>query len=251
MINPAFSLAGRRALVTGSTRGIGKAIALAFAEAGAEIWIHGTGGGARGEATLEEARALGAKAEFVEADLGMPDGSAMLASNLRDGVDILVLNASVQIRKPWEEIPPADFSLQMRVNVQSSMELMQSFAPHMRRKKWGRILTIGSVQQALPHPQMLVYAASKAAQMSMVTNLAKQLAPEGITVNNLAPGVIRTDRNTDALADPDYAEKVRAAIPAGYFGEPEDCAGAALLLCSEAGRYITGQNIYVDGGFGR
>lgn len=250
MINPAFSLTGRRALVTGSTRGIGKSIALALAEAGAEIWVHGTGGSAHAEATLNEARTFGAKAEFVEADLGQPEGSARLASSLRDGVDILVLNASVQIRKPWEEIPPADFSLQMRVNVQSSMELMQSFAPIMRRKNWGRILTIGSVQQALPHPQMLVYAASKAAQMSMVLNLAKQLAPDGITVNNLAPGVIRTDRNTEALANPDYAEKVRTAIPAGYFGEPEDCAGAALLLCSEAGRYITGQNIYVDGGLG-
>ena len=250
MINPNFSLAGRRALITGSTRGIGKAIVLAFAEAGAEIRVHGTGGGARAEATLNEVRALGAKAEFVEADLGLPDGSARLVSSLRDGVDILVLNASVQIRKPWEEIPQEDFTLQMRVNVQSSMELMQSFAPLMRRKKWGRILTIGSVQQAVPHPEMLVYAASKAAQMSMVANLAKQLAPDGITVNNLAPGVIRTDRNTEALANPDYAEKVRAQIPAGSFGEPEDCAGAALLLCSEAGRYITGQNIYVDGGFG-
>lgn len=250
MINPTFSLEGRRALVTGSTRGIGKAIALALAEAGAEIWIHGTGGGARAEATLEEVRAFGAKADFVEADLGMPEGSARLASSLQEGVDILVLNASVQVRKPWLEIPPEDFELQMRVNVQSSMELMQSFAPSMRGNKWGRILTIGSVQQALPHPQMLVYAASKAAQMSMVINLAKQLAPDGITVNNLAPGVIRTDRNTEALADPDYAEKVRTAIPAGFFGEPEDCSAAALLLCSEAGRYITGQNLYVDGGFG-
>ena len=95
---------------------------------------------------------------------------------------------------------------------------------------------------------MVVYAASKAAQTHMMLNLARQLAPDGVTLNNLAPGVICTDRNVEALADGAYAEKVRSAIPAGIFGQPSDCAGAALLLCSEAGRYITGQNLFVDGG---
>jgi NAD(P)-dependent dehydrogenase (short-subunit alcohol dehydrogenase family) len=95
---------------------------------------------------------------------------------------------------------------------------------------------------------MLLYSSLKHAQAGLVSSLAKTLAPYGVTINNLAPGVIQTERNAEALADAVYAEKVRAAIPVGFFGESEDCLGAALLLCSEAGRYITGQTLFVDGG---
>ena len=118
----------------------------------------------------------------------------------------------------------------------------------MLERKWGRILTIGSIQEAKPHPQMLAYAASKAAQTSIVTNLARQFASEGVTVNNLAPGVIVTDRNSAALSDASYSAAVLDRIPARAFGAAEDCAGAALLLCSPASRYITGSSLYVDGG---
>ena len=118
----------------------------------------------------------------------------------------------------------------------------------MKACKSGRIITIGSVQEAKPHPDMLVYSASKAAQTNMVRSLSLQLAPFGITVNNVAPGVIYTDRNIKALADPAYAEKVTNSIPVGYYGKPEDCTGIVRLLCSDAGRYITGQSIFVDGG---
>ena len=110
------------------------------------------------------------------------------------------------------------------------------------------VLTVGSVQESLPHPDMVIYGASKCAQAGLVRNLAMQVAGCGVTVNNLAPGVIRTDRNTGRLADAAYSELVLAKIPARRFGAPEDCVGAALLLCSEAGRYITGQSLYVDGG---
>ena len=125
-----------------------------------------------------------------------------------------------------------------------------STVDNMKNKKWGRIVTIGSVQEAKPHPDMLVYSASKAAQTNMVKSLALQLANDGITVNNVAPGVIYTDRNVEALSDPEYAKKVTDSIPVGFYGQPEDCAGIVSLLCSEDGRYITGQNIFVDGGKG-
>ena len=95
---------------------------------------------------------------------------------------------------------------------------------------------------------MLVYSASKAAQTNMMQSLSLQLAKDGITVNNVAPGVIYTARNVKALSDPEYAEKVTDSIPVGFYGEPEDCAGIVSLLCSDEGRYITGQSIYVDGG---
>ena len=95
---------------------------------------------------------------------------------------------------------------------------------------------------------MLIYAAAKSAQENMARHLSVQLAPFGITVNNVAPGVIETPRNYEALADEEYAKKVISGIPAGYAGVPEDCAGLMLLLCSDAGRYITGEDIYIDGG---
>ena len=97
---------------------------------------------------------------------------------------------------------------------------------------------------------MLIYSSSKAAQTAMVKSLALQLAKDGITVNNVAPGVIYTDRNVEALSDPEYAKIVSDSIPAGFYGKPEDCAGIVSLLCSEESRYITGQNIFVDGGKG-
>lgn len=128
------------------------------------------------------------------------------------------------------------------------MMLIQAVAPYMKKQKWGRIITIGSVQEAKPHPDMLIYSASKAAQTNMMQSLSLQLAKDGITVNNVAPGVIYTDRNVEALSDPEYAKKVTDSIPVGFYGEPEDCAGIVSLLCSDEGRYITGQNIFVDGG---
>ena len=118
----------------------------------------------------------------------------------------------------------------------------------MKEQKWGRIVTIGSVQEAKPHPDMLIYSAAKAAQTNMVRSLSLQLAPFGITVNNVAPGVIYTDRNVEALSDPQYAAKVTASIPVGFYGKPDDCAGIVSLLCSDEGRYMTGQCIFVDGG---
>ena len=130
------------------------------------------------------------------------------------------------------------------------MLLIQAAVPHMKEAHWGRIVTVGSVQEAKPHPDMLIYAASKAAQTNMMHSLALQLARDGITVNNLVPGVIFTDRNVEALSDPAYAKRVTDGIPVGFYGEPEDCAGIVSLLCSEEGRYITGQSIYVDGGMG-
>ena len=106
----------------------------------------------------------------------------------------------------------------------------------MKQTGWGRIVTIGSVQEAKPHPDMLVYAASKAAQTNMMQSLSLQLARDGITVNNVAPGVINTDRNREALSDAVYAKKVMDSIPVGFYGEPNDCAGIVSLLCSEEGR---------------
>ena len=239
-----FDLTGKTALVTGSTQGIGEAIARALHAAGATVWIHGA-------TSLEKCRrvcdSLGERAFPIQCDLARPDCAAVIHDATGD-LDIVVSNASVQFRKAWNEVTHEEYETQMNVNLRAFLDLAQVYAPAMAENGWGRILAVGSVQQYKPHKDMIVYAASKCAQMSMVENLAKQLAPSGVTVNNLSPGVILTPRNDAALADSDYAAKVYAGIPAGYGGEPKDCVGAALLLCSDAGRYITGIDLTVDGG---
>lgn len=242
-----FNLAGRRALVTGSSRGIGAAIAVGLAEAGADVCVHYAGNREAVAGVAQRIRALGRRADILQADLG-DDGAPARLIEQAGVVDILVVNASEQIPEPWAAVSREHFDRQMAVNFRASFALIQRALPAMIERGWGRILTIGSVQERVPHPDMVVYAASKCAQTSLVQNLAAQVAGHGVTLNNLAPGVILTDRNTDRLADAAYAERVRARIPARRFGEPEDCVGAALLLCSDAGRYITGQSLYVDGG---
>ena len=247
-----FSLQGKTAFVTGSSRGIGRSIAIALAAAGANLVLHGIRLGEAAEEAIRKTTAAGGRTLWIEGDLAAEGGRSLGERVLEvcGGVDILVLNASIQNKAVWTDISAEESERHMRANFQASLELIQVLAPTMQEKKWGRILAIGSVQQIRPHPRMLVYAASKAAQMSMILNLAKTFAPDGITVNNLAPGVILTDRNNEALAEVGYADQVRQSIPAGFFGEADDCAGAALLLCSPAGRYITGQNLFVDGGMG-
>ena len=248
-----FSLAGRRALITGSSRGIGAALATAFADAGADVVVHGFDDEPQALELVARLAAKGVRAASVQSDLATDGGARRAfegAITALGGIDILVLNASVQVKKPWLEFTRAEIDRQIAVNYRSSLELLQLAAPAMMAAGWGRILTIGSVQETHPHPEMLVYSSLKHAQTGLVLGLARPFAPHGVTINNLAPGVIHTDRNTAALADATYAAKVRAAIPAGRIGEPGDCVGAALLLCSEAGRYITGQTLFVDGGLG-
>ena len=242
-----YDLKGKRALITGSSRGIGSAIALELARAGADIVLHCAKTKEKAEALREEISALGVKCEILIADLCDPAQTEKLGEAMGD-IDLLILNASVQIKKDWEEISVEDFYTQVNCNYLSSMILMQKAVPHMKAQGFGRIVTIGSVQEKKPHPKMLVYSSSKCAQTGLAMSLAAQLAPFGITVNNVAPGVIATDRNREALADAAYAAQVSASIPAGFYGEKEDMAGIVRLLCSDAGRYITGASIYADGG---
>lgn len=238
----------KKALITGSSRGIGRAVAITLAQNGFYIYVHSsTAGSEKAKETLEKIKATGGTGEIVSADLCDTAQAKILAKKCSDA-DVLVLNASVQIREKWQDITEEECVKQLKCNFVSSLILIQGVNEHMQKKKWGRIITVGSVQERKPHPDMLVYSASKAAQSNMMQSLALQLAPYGITVNNVAPGVICTDRNIDALADKQYAEKVKNSIPLGFFGQPEDIAGIIELLASDGGRYITGQNIFVDGG---
>jgi len=253
MVKHLFDLKGKTALVTGGSQGIGKAISLALAEHGANLVINYRSGKTLAEQTKTEVEALGVGCHLIQCDLLNADSAKTIAAFLQQNkleADILVLNASVQIRKGWDQVTLDEYETQMGVNFRSSLLLVQEVYPVMEQKKWGRILTIGSVQQVRPHQQMIVYAASKMAQVSMVKSLAPQFAAHGITINNLAPGTMCTGRNEEVLADKNYRSLVESRIPVGYIGEPCDCAALSLLLCSDAGRYITGQDLFVDGGMG-
>jgi len=247
-----FRLDGRNALVTGGRREIGRAIALGLAAQGARVVVHHTGSADESrdaETVVRDIEAGGGQAVAIGADFSVEGDAARLADRARDAfglIDILVLNASIEIHEAWTDISDATFDRQVNVNLRATLILLQALAPAMAARGWGRIVTIGSVQQNTPSPVMLVYAGAKAMQHNWAINLARQLGPSGVTVNNLAPGLIRTARNVDQLAAD--GERMIARIPLGRAGRPDDLVGAALLLCSDAGSYINGANFFVDGG---
>jgi len=248
-----FDLHGKTALVTGSSRGIGRAILLALAQHGANVILHCRKPCQAAEETMEELSRIGAAYQVVYADLSQLDGAKQIYDQVSAcglQVDILFLNASIELRRHWTDITDEEYDLQMNTNFRSSIKLLQLFVPPMQERKWGRVITVGSVQQRKPHEAMLVYSASKMALCNTCISLAPQLAPDGVTINNLAPGAVRTDRNAEALSDPAYDEKVRNLIPMKYIGVPEDIAGIAVFMASEESKYMTGQDIYVDGGKG-
>lgn len=238
-----FEVNGKKVLVTGSTQGIGLAIVTMFSEAGAQVWVAGT----RQGKTDEVAKLLGGPARAVWGDLANPETPKHMHDVTGD-VDILVLNASVQYRRHWDEISLEEFDTQMHVNLFANLRLIQLYAPAMLSKGWGRIITIGSVQEFVPHRDMAVYAASKSGLDNLVKNLAKQFGPYHVTVNNVLPGAMLTPRNAGAVSDKGYMQKVLAGIPLGSMGKASDCNGVVRLLASEDGAYITGATISVDGG---
>jgi short-subunit dehydrogenase len=246
-----FRLNGRTALVTGARREIGRAIALTLAEFGARLAIHHAGTAeeaADADAVVREIEQAGGVARAFGQDFSCDDAGRLLAASVSDwaAVDILVLNASIELPEAYEDISRAHFDQQIAVNLRTPLELLQSLVPPMAERGWGRVLTIGSVQQMRPHPKMMVYAGTKAAQWNWMRNLARQFGGKGVTVNNLAPGAILTARNRAQMAVEGAALVER--IPAGRLGHPQDLRGAAALLCSDAGAYINGVNLYVDGG---
>ncbi len=238
-----FDLAGKKVLVTGSSQGIGKELAKALADHGACVYVHG----ANNSEKLEAAKKYSGAFASVAADLLLPDCADKLYEATGD-VDILILCASMQTKRSWDSFSEKEFDDHINCNLKSSYFLMKKYIDGMKKKNWGRIVTIGSVNQYNNHPELSLYGMTKAAQYKLVQNIAPQVAPYGITVNNIAPGAIETPRNDAALSNQEFRKKVEASIPLGYIGAPDDMNGAILLLCSEEGRYITGSEIVVDGG---
>ena len=247
MIPPIFDLTGKKALVTGSSRGIGKSIAMLLGQAGAKVVFHASRPSNKLDAAQEEAEQQGILCTSVTADLSDEEEVCGLIRKTGD-VDLLILNASMQKYVTLEEFDTQEFAQEFNTNVRSSFQLIQAFLPGMTARRFGRIVTIGSVNQWKQSPRLSIYASTKSAQVNLMMNCARSYAKYGITANNIAPGVIATDRNKEALDDPQMAQNILKLIPAGRFGTPDDCAGLVLLLCSGAGSYMTGCDIPVAGG---
>jgi gluconate 5-dehydrogenase len=246
---PNFNLAGRVALITGAGRGIGLGIARALASAGCAIAVQDLDEDvARREAAAIEKS--GGRATALGGDItnvSLPDKLVRTTVKQLGGLHIVVNNASVQSHQHWTKLDLKEFDRTMHANLFTPIRLCQAAERILRRQRWGRIVNVGSIQQMTGNETMLAYAMSKAALENMTLALARDFAGDGVTVNNLAPGYFHTIRNPQ-LDTPQERRKAGARIPLGRVGKPQDVGGIALVLCSDAGQYITGQTIYVDGG---
>jgi NAD(P)-dependent dehydrogenase (short-subunit alcohol dehydrogenase family) len=243
-----FSLEGRRALVTGASSGIGRAIAIGLEEQGAALVLHHFGDA---EGAAHTARAAGG-APVLEADFSQEGAAGALAANVlaeHGPIDILIANAAIEERAPWTELSAVQAARHFTTNFLSLLSLAQALVPAMAARGWGRVVATGSVLAARPRAETLAYASMKAAQLTAVRAMAREVAPRGVTMNVVSPGAIEIDKNAERYADPAFRRAVVARIPVGRPGRPDDLVGAVLFLCCDAASYVTGIDIPVDGGW--
>jgi len=247
-------LADRIALVTGASRGIGRAIAVRLAQDGALVGVHYRSESDRAKQTLDLIRAQGGDGFLVAADLADPAGATQLADALigelrarRDPqlLDILVNNAGIDDRKTIEQVTEADFDRMLQINFKSPFFLIQRLLPVMA--DGGRIINISSMAARLSFPTMPVYASTKAALSTLSRVLAAHLGPRGITVNAVLPGATSTDLNP-AASDPQRSRAIRDTVALGRIAEPGDIAPIVAFLASPEGGWITGESIEASGG---
>jgi gluconate 5-dehydrogenase len=246
-----FSLAGRGALVTGSSRGIGLAIAGALASAGASIIINGRdteGLGNVAETLASKGAAVKALAFDVANEESVQDAISYCEAEL-GAIDILVNNAGMQFRSPLQDFPTDKFEQVMSVNVTSVFHVSRTVARHMIGRRQGKIINICSIMSAVSRPSIAPYAASKAAVANLTRGMATDWARHGLNINGIAPGYFRTELNTALLADPQFNAWLEQRTPMGRWGDVEELGGAAVFLASEASSFVNGHILYVDGAF--
>ena len=251
MIIDSFRLDGQFALVTGASQGLGQAMAIALAEAGAHVACHGNISDSTG-ATCEAVTKLGRRTLGLNGDLSLRETPRQLFENTIEHfgqLDILVNNAGMIRRAPAIEYSEEDWTTVIEVNLSSIFRLSQLAGKHMTERGRGKILNTASLLSFQGGVIVPAYAASKGGVAQLTKALANEWAPRGVNVNAIAPGYMRTD-NTKALrADETRSRQILERIPAARWGEPVDLAGAAVFLCSAASDYVNGHVLVVDGGW--
>lgn len=246
-----FDLTAKVALITGASKGLGQAMALALSGAGASIALV-----SRDEVKLENVRreieAAGGKARVFTADVRDEAAVARLETDVRSSlgkVQILINNAGINIRKNIVDFSLAEWRDVMDTNLTSAFLMCRAFVPHMKGTGYGRILQMTSIMSHVSLPQRSAYSASKAALLGMTRALALELAPEGITANGISPGPFGTEMNAPLMQNAEANAQFLASIPIGAWGKPQDIGTLACYLCSEAAAFITGTDILIDGGW--
>ncbi|HEY3121862.1 MAG TPA: SDR family NAD(P)-dependent oxidoreductase [Vicinamibacteria bacterium] len=245
-----LTLAGRRALVTGGSRGIGRAVCVLFARLGARVAVHYASDERAAGETIETIRAAGGEAHPVRADLADPAAAGALVQTAVDrlgGVDTLVVNHGIWKRAPIDAMTPAEWDETLRVNLTSVYALCHAVSRPMIAQRSGAIVTIASTAGQRGEPYYSHYAATKGALIAFTKSLAAELSPHGIRVNCVSPGWIITDMTRDALAGPEGPEAL-AKIPLGRPGRPDEIAGPVAFLVSDLASYMYGEVLAVNGG---
>lgn len=240
---------GKVALVTGASRGIGRAIAIALAEAGADVIVNYAGSQGAAEETVAAIEALGRKAVAIQANVGKADEAEQLVKSSLEQfgkIDILVNNAGITRDNLIMRMKEEEFDQVIETNLKGVFNCLKAVTRPMMKQRSGRIINISSVVGQLGNPGQANYVAAKAGVIGLTKAAARELASRGITVNAVAPGFIETDM-TDALPE-GTKEQLLTGIPLARLGRPEDIAKAVLFLASEDASYMTGQTIHVDGG---
>ncbi|QQR40353.1 SDR family oxidoreductase [Devosia rhizoryzae] len=246
-----FDLGGKRALITGSSRGLGLAMARALAGAGAAVVLNARDGKALGSAAADLAEA-GYDVAALAFDVTSPEsvGEAVRHCEGEIGpIDILINNAGMQIRGPLETFRHDDFERMMSTHVTATFSVSQAVAQGMIRRGRGKIINICSILTDHARPSVAPYGAAKAAIANLTRGMAADWAGKGLNVNAIAPGYFRTDLNTTLMADPDFNAWVEKRTPMGRWGEVEELGPPAIFLASDASSFVNGHILYVDGAF--
>ena len=244
-------LQGRRALITGASKGLGRAMAVALGQHGAHLILVARDS-EKLESVAKEVAATGAKADIFAADIAKEDQVLKLESDIQSKVGkihILINNAGTNLRKNITDFTLDEWRSVQDTNLTSVFLMCRSFVPHMKGSGYGRILNMTSIMAHVSMPQRTLYSSTKAALLGLTKALALELAAEGITVNGISPGPFATEMNTPILQNPELNAQFVSKIPVGRWGKVEEIGALAAFLCSDDAGFITGTDILIDGGW--